>query len=83
MAEKQVEVVAVIKRINPVLIFCFFLGPFFGMAQQENSGGYKKRVLESAEVDILSSYYNQDGNNASVTGGIGSEALMTWHPPLL
>ncbi|ASV29209.1 hypothetical protein CJ263_02635 [Maribacter cobaltidurans] len=75
MAEKQVEVVAVIKRINLVLVFCFFLGLFFGMAQQENSGAYKKRVLESTEVDILSSYYNQDGNNASVTGGIGSEAL--------
>lgn len=36
---------------------------------------YKKRVLESIEVDILSSYYNQDGGNAAVSGGIGTELL--------
>ncbi len=36
---------------------------------------YKKRVLESAEVDFLSSYYSQEGDNAAVTGGIGTEAL--------
>ena len=27
------------------------------------------------EVDFLTSYYSQDGNNASVTGGIGTEEL--------
>jgi hypothetical protein len=31
--------------------------------------------LETAEVDILSSYYQQDGSHAAVTGGIGSEKL--------
>ena len=36
---------------------------------------YKKRVLEKAEVDILSSYYSQNGDNAAVTGGIGDEKL--------
>ncbi len=36
---------------------------------------YKKRVLESAEVSFLSSYYTQDGNNAAVSGGIGTEEL--------
>ncbi|MCF6333902.1 MAG: DUF3570 domain-containing protein [Draconibacterium sp.] len=36
---------------------------------------YKKRVLENTEIDILSSYYTQDGENAAVTGGIGSEKL--------
>lgn len=42
---------------------------------QSSSNAYKKRVLETAEVDFLSSYYSQDGDNAAVTGGIGSEAL--------
>ena len=37
---------------------------------------YKKRVLESAEVDFLSSYYTQNGENAAVTGGIGTEELQ-------
>ena len=36
---------------------------------------YKKRVLETIEIDVLSSYYNQDGQNAAVTGGIGTEEL--------
>lgn len=36
---------------------------------------YKKRVLESAEIDLLFSYYGQDGKNAAVTGGEGTEEL--------
>lgn len=49
----------------------------FGSAwsQQDSTLVYKKRVLETTEVDFLSSYYSQDGNNASVTGGIGTEEL--------
>jgi len=44
-------------------------------AQQDSTTVYKKRVLETTEVDFLSTYYAQDGNNASVTGGIGTEEL--------
>lgn len=44
-------------------------------AQKDSTVVYKKRVLESTEVDILSSYFNQNGDNASVTGGIGNEDL--------
>ncbi len=36
---------------------------------------YKKRVLENVEIDLLSSYYTQQGKNAAVTGGIGTEQL--------
>ncbi len=36
---------------------------------------YKKRVLESTEVDILTSLYTQDGDHAAVSGGIGTEKL--------
>lgn len=42
---------------------------------QQNGTSYKKRVLETSEVDLLFSYYNQDGQNAAVTGGEGTEAL--------
>ena len=37
---------------------------------------FKKRVLESTEVDFLASYYNQDGSRSAVSGGLGSEKLM-------
>ncbi len=42
---------------------------------QNVSNTYKKRVLESVEVDLLSSYYVQQGDNAAVTGGVGTEEL--------
>ncbi len=42
---------------------------------QDSVNTYKKRVLESTEIDFLSSYYAQDGDNAAVTGGIGTEEL--------
>lgn len=48
------------------------------LAQDDNNsttGTYKKRVLESTEVELLGSYYGQTGNNAAVTGGLGTEEL--------
>jgi hypothetical protein len=37
--------------------------------------GFESRKLKIDEINLVSSYYNQDGNNAAVTGGIGSEKL--------
>jgi hypothetical protein len=34
-----------------------------------------KRERENTEVDVLLSYYNQDGVHSAVNGGIGSEKL--------
>ena len=34
--------------------------------------------IEPVELDILASYYRQDGNNAAVTGGIGTELLTDY-----
>jgi hypothetical protein len=42
---------------------------------QQNDTSYKKKVLETSELDVLFSYYNQDGENAAVTGGEGTEEL--------
>lgn len=50
---------------------------------QETSTTYKKRVLESTEVDFLGSYYTQDGDNAAVTGGIGTEELTDFTPTIV
>ncbi len=47
-----------------------------GKAQTaEDSTGFKSRKLQLEEINLVSSYYTQDGNNAAVTGGIGSEKL--------
>ncbi|WP_136468440.1 DUF3570 domain-containing protein [Flagellimonas onchidii] len=60
---------------NPkVLFFLFYLTTFYGLAQQTNTS-YAKRVLETTEIDMLFSYYSQDGQNAAVTGGEGTEEL--------
>lgn len=41
---------------------------------------YKKRVLESTEIGLLFSYYEQEGKNAAVSGGIGTEELTDATP---
>lgn len=40
-----------------------------------DSTGFKSRKLKLEEINLVSSYYRQDGNNAAVTGGTGSEKL--------
>lgn len=42
---------------------------------QQDDVAYKKRVLEASEIETLFSYYTQDGGNAAVTGGEGTEEL--------
>jgi len=44
-------------------------------AQEEESGYEMKGNNEYVEIDLLSSYYKQDGDHAAVTGGIGTEEL--------
>ena len=44
---------------------------------------YKRRVLEAAELQILTSYYQQSGSNAAVTGGRGTEELTDVHPTVV
>ncbi|MFN8354113.1 MAG: DUF3570 domain-containing protein [Spirosomataceae bacterium] len=36
---------------------------------------YQNRTLKLEEVNLVSSYYHQNGNNSAVTGGIGTEQL--------
>lgn len=45
-------------------------------AQADSTSTYRKRVLETTEIDFLTSYYTQDGENAAVTGGRGTEELQ-------
>ncbi len=50
---------------------------------QDSTSTYKKRVLEAPEVDFLVSYYSQDGENAAVSGGIGTEKLTDFTPTIV
>ncbi|MGB3774222.1 MAG: DUF3570 domain-containing protein [Leeuwenhoekiella sp.] len=66
------------------IFFSFFLFSLLGYAQvQDSTGTYKKRVLENIEVDLLASYYTQDGDNAAVSGGIGTEELTDFAPSIV
>ncbi len=66
-----------IQRFNNLHGFLLSLLLFIalvGHSQQTNTS-YTKKVLETSEIDLLFSYYNQDGQNAAVTGGEGTEEL--------
>ncbi len=59
-----------------ILIVCVLsLTKSYAQTTQDSTNVYKKRVLETTEVDFLTSYYTQDGDNAAVSGGIGTEEL--------
>ncbi|GAB3739146.1 DUF3570 domain-containing protein [Spirosoma lituiforme] len=46
-----------------------------GYGQSVTQPAYEARKLKVEEINLVSSYYQQDGNNSAVTGGIGSEHL--------
>ena len=61
-----------------VIVFFLFSALVFSQETEvakDTTVTFKKRVLESTEVDFMLSYYNQDGVHSSVSGGIGSEKL--------
>lgn len=65
------------KRIFAASILAFIFGN--NMKAQDtttsDSSAYKKQKLKIEEVNFISSYYKQDGNNSAVTGGLGTEKL--------
>ena len=83
MVVKQEAVVGVISKV--LLTFC--LGFFFvAKAQVKNADSlltYRKKVLETVEIDLLTSYYDQSGSHAAVTGGIGNEDLQDFSPTIV
>ncbi len=53
-----------------------YLSTLMGFSQsRQDSTSYKNRKLKLEEVNFVTSYYQQDGNNSAVTGGIGTEKL--------
>ena len=63
---------------NLCIFLCAFVSTWALYSQEvakDTTGIYKKRVLETTELDFLTSYYSQEGDNAAVSGGIGTEEL--------
>ena len=69
----QLKMTLSMKKYSPIL-FLFLFSCVYSQGTKQPT--FKKRVLESTEVDFLASYYVQDGSKSSVSGGIGSAALL-------
>jgi hypothetical protein len=59
----------------PLIIIAFYISIVSAFSQKTDTTAYHPRKLKVDEVNFVSSYYRQDGNNAAVTGGKGSEKL--------
>lgn len=58
-----------------ILVLSLLCGIISFAQEKDSTVVFKKRVLESVEVEFLASYYNQNGAHSAVSGGIGSEKL--------
>jgi len=47
----------------------------FSQTTTTDSSQYRAKKLTLSEINLVSSYYHQDGNNSAVTGGVGTEKL--------
>ncbi|MCU4156106.1 DUF3570 domain-containing protein [Carboxylicivirga sp. A043] len=63
-------------RYIVLILLCFSIAGMSIAQQTDSTKVYKKRVLEQTEIDFVGSYYTQDGDNAAVTGGRGTEELI-------
>lgn len=79
---EEVVVVTKLRKMKKIFNTVTFLLLTFNVIAQEAQTEYKKRVLESTEINLLSSYYSQDGENAAVTGGHGTEELTDFAPSI-
>ncbi len=62
------------RKISLSVLALFF--QVLSVFSQSDSTSYKERKLRIEEVNFVSGYYVQDGNNSAVTGGIGTEKLV-------
>lgn len=68
--------IAIQLKMKIKIIALFLIGTATAFAQDTTKEPvFKKRVLETTEVDFLASYYTQDGSRSAVSGGLGSEKL--------
>ncbi len=75
--------------INWVFVFLIWQLSVCHLAAQTDARYQKKdsieiqdKKLQEVEVNILFGYYDQDGNNSPVTGGVGTEKLTDYAPKI-
>lgn len=68
---------------NLIFIFIGFFTLSSFAQEPEEVETFKKRVLESTEIDFLTSFYSQDGDHAAVSGGKGTEELTDLAPTIV
>jgi len=54
----------------------------FGAFGQKADTTYSRKELARTDVQLLLSYYGQDGNHSAVTGGTGTEKLSVYAPEI-
>lgn len=64
------------KIILSVAALLFRLSVAQAQTSDSTAADYQARKLKISEVNLVSSYYNQNGNNSAITGGIGTEKLF-------
>lgn len=63
-------------KILSLTVIAMYFNILAAFSQTTNdSVHYKMRKLQLEEIDFVSAYYKQDGNNSAVTGGTGTEKL--------
>src|SRR5581483_10577545 len=56
-------------------IYLLFLHAFSQTTAPQNDTTYRSRHLKLDEVNLVSSYYTQNGDHSAIQGGIGSERV--------
>ena len=65
------------KRICLVMV-ALFVHVFGLLAQTTDTSSYRSRQLTLQEMNLVGSYYHQDGDRSAVTGGIGTQLLSDY-----
>src|ERR1700704_4274178 len=63
-------------------LFIGMLSAALAVKAQEPDSVFQKKNISKTDIQLLFSYYSQDGNNSAVTGGIGTEKLSVYAPNL-
>ena len=64
------------------LVFGLLAASLSASAQRAGDTTYSKQRVSKTDVQVLFSYYIQQGNHSAVTGGEGTEALQVYAPDI-
>lgn len=72
----DVAVINIFQMKNHIILFVIFLFFTFSWMGVYGQSGYQMKANDKViDVNFLTSYYQQDGNNSAVEGGLGTEDL--------